>query len=310
MKTGLLSILVGFMLAGQALAQEDYTGPIIDMHLHAQDAIWADRRLCFPKPCEGEPTIASSPEQVRDMTITAMRQNKIVLGFLSDQPANLDKWAAVASELFLISPLIDKPAEIDIKSLRRDYSTGKYHGVGEITTQYWGYAPSDPAVDPFFALAEDFDVPAHIHTLGIGAPTPTFRVANGDPRLLETVLTRHPKLRLFVENCGFPFADEMTAMMYQYPQLYCEVSTILHLTPRARALAYLQELMDNGLGKRIMYGSDQMIWPEVIPEVIAAIQSADFLTTEEKADIFYNNAARFLRLSDEEISGHRASIAR
>ena len=96
----------------------------------------------------------------------------------------------------------------------------------------------------------------------------------------------------------------MTAMMYQYPQLHCEVSTILHLTPRPVALRHLKEMVDNGLGKRIMYGSDQMIWPEVIGVVIDAIQTANFLTREQKADIFYNNAARFLRLSDKQISTH------
>jgi predicted TIM-barrel fold metal-dependent hydrolase len=37
---------------------------------------------------------------------------------------------------------------------------------------------------------------------------------------------------------------------------------------------------------------------------VEAIESASFLTAEQKADIFYNNAARFLRLSDEEIAKH------
>ena len=53
-----------------------------------------------------------------------------------------------------------------------------------------------------------------------------------------------------------------------------------------------------------MYGSDQMIWPEVIGETIEAIEAADFLTEEQKRDILYNNAARFLRLSEEQIADH------
>jgi hypothetical protein len=47
-----------------------------------------------------------------------------------------------------------------------------------------------------------------------------------------------------------------------------------------------------------MFGSDQMLWPEMIGKAIEAIEAADFLTAEQKRDIFYNNAARFLRLSD------------
>ena len=55
-----------------------------------------------------------------------------------------------------------------------------------------------------------------IHTLGIGPQLPGFRSAAGRPLLLEDVLVRHPDLRVFVENTGYPYLDEMTAMMYQF----------------------------------------------------------------------------------------------
>lgn len=48
-----------------------------------------------------------------------------------------------------------------------------------------------------------------------------------------------------------------------------------------------------------------MQWPETIGMAIEAIQIAPFLTRRQKADIFYNNAARFLRLSPEEITRHQ-----
>jgi predicted TIM-barrel fold metal-dependent hydrolase len=47
-----------------------------------------------------------------------------------------------------------------------------------------------------------------------------------------------------------------------------------------------------------MFGSDVVGWPEVIDVGIAAIESAEFLSPEQKRDIFYNDAARFLRLAD------------
>ena len=58
---------------------------------------------------------------------------------------------------------------------------------------------------------------------------------------------------------------------------------------------------------RVMYGSDQMIWPEAIEMAIENIQSLDILTLEEKKGIFYDNAARFLRLSEEEIVRHHSN---
>jgi hypothetical protein len=37
---------------------------------------------------------------------------------------------------------------------------------------------------------------------------------------------------------------------------------------------------------------------------IGAINSAEFLSEDQKRDIFYNNAARFLQLSENEIKEH------
>ena len=49
-----------------------------------------------------------------------------------------------------------------------------------------------------------------------------------------------------------------------------------------------------------MFGSDQMVWPDVISVGVASVNNAEFLTLDQKEDIFYDNAARFLGLSDGE----------
>jgi predicted TIM-barrel fold metal-dependent hydrolase len=95
-------------------------------------------------------------------------------------------------------------------------------------------------------------------------------------------------------------------MMTQYPQLHGDVSTISWLLPRAAFYDYLQALVRAGLGKRVMFGSDQMRWPEKIGEAIEAIEQAPFLTEEQKRDILYHNAARFLRLSKEDVARHHS----
>ncbi len=162
--------------------------------------------------------------------------------------------------------------------LRKEYVEGRFEGLGEIATQYYGYRPDDEALAPYFSLAAELDLPAHIHTLGIGAPLPTFRSSAGNPLLLEEVLARHSNLRLFVENSGFPFTQEWVAMTYQYPQLYGEVSTATWIVDRNAFYRHLRTLVESGLSKRIMFGSDQMQWPETIGIAVEAIQSAGFLT--------------------------------
>jgi hypothetical protein len=45
-----------------------------------------------------------------------------------------------------------------------------------------------------------------------------------------------------------------------------------------------------------MFGTDQLIWPKLMAYSISIIQNADYLTPEQKRDILYNNAVRFMRL--------------
>ena len=78
-----------------------------------------------------------------------------------------------------------------------------------------------------------------------------------------------------------------------------DVAVINWYLPRPEFHRYLQRLVEAGFIKRIMFGSDQMVWPDAIGLGIEAIESAGLLDDEQKRDIFYNNAARFLRLQGE-----------
>lgn len=69
--------------------------------------------------------------------------------------------------------------------------------------------------------------------------------------------------------------------------------------PKAEFYLYLNRLVD-GFSNRIMLGSDQMQWPQSISTAIETIQPADFLTDQQKRDIFYNNAVRFFRLQKQQ----------
>ncbi len=293
--------------AGQETAR--YDGPIIDMHMHARDTVGkgADGnplpRPCYPPPCQGAPGQAKTAEDVLRLTLEAMDRNNVVLGFLSQYPLdNVYRWVDAAPDRFIASPVVPDPDLIDLSGLRKDYEAGRLGGMGELSVQYAGVTADDPKLEPFFALAEEFDVPVLIHHHGTAGPSEQFRISIGHPEQLEEVLVRHPTLRLYIETSGFPFLEETIALMYRYPNVYGDLSPWKY--PREISNWYLRGLMDAGLGKRLMFGSDQMQWPEVIDDTKDAIESAPFLSEEQKRDIFYNNAARFLRLSKETIAKH------
>ena len=113
---------------------------------------------------------------------------------------------------------------------------------------------------------------------------------------LQDVIARHPRLRRYVENAGFPFIDETIALLYRHPRVYVDLSAVTWLIPRPMFHRTLNTLVDAGLSSRMTFGSDQMNWPDTIDDAIDAIQTAPMLTARQKRDIFYNNAARSLRL--------------
>ncbi len=85
-----------------------------------------------------------------------------------------------------------------------------------------------------------------------------------------------------------------------YPQVYAEMAVINWILPVAEFRSYLKSIIDAGFGKRIMYGSDQMGWPDAIPLSIKNVENVSFLTETQKQDIFYNNAALFYNLKAKE----------
>lgn len=192
--------------------------------------------------------------------------------------------------------------ELSPDSIKSLIENKGFIGIGEITNQYHGIGVDDPRMDPYYALAQELDVPVGIH-MGSGAPgspmtiTPDYEVHLSNPLHLEKVLKKYPKMRVYIMHYGEPFIDELIAMMYHYPQLYVDIGGIQLTYPKAYFYEYhLKKLVSAGFGKRIMYGSDAMVWPELIGKSIEIIEEAEFLTDQQKRDIFYNNAARFLRL--------------
>jgi uncharacterized protein len=105
-------------------------------------------------------------------------------------------------------------------------------------------------------------------------------------------------------HAGYPLLEDLLALLYAHPHVYVDVGVIVFTQPRTAFYRYLRQIVEAGFGNRVMFGSDQMVWPGVIERSLAVIEEAPFLSKEQKRDILYNNAARFLRLSDEEIQKH------
>lgn len=298
---------VGTFTAPRAHAQK--RRPIIDMHLHA---FGFDQygEPAPPNEITGRVPGARTDAEAMEATFREMDRHDVVLAVASGPLDHVLRWRRAAPRRIIGSAYTGpRDALPGLTRLRQLLSSNDLGALGELGLQYRGLTPTDPSMAAYFAMAEELDVPVGIHTgLGdAGTPygcCPKFRVSLGNPGLTEDVLVRHPKLRVYLMHAGYPYLQETKALLYVYPQLYVDVAVIDWALPRAEFHAYLRALVDAGFGSRIMFGSDQMIWPEAIGLAVEGIQTASFLTAGQKRDIFYNNAARFLRLSTAEIARH------
>ena len=333
-----LAFVIGVLatIGASAAAAQGIGKPIIDMHMHAWTlqefgetpppfcvgargavmnghdpakpldfASLATCKVTFDAPRTDEPLLAQ--------TLSEMRRFNIVAGVLAGDRDIVAKWRAAAPSLFLPAAnfFIDEnpPPKSHAAVLEAQVKSGETRLFAEVTPQYRGLVPDHPSLEPFYALAERLDIPVGIH-MGYGAPGgpywiyPKYRASAGNPLLLEELLVRHPKMRLYVMHAGMPMTDETIALLYSHPQVYVDISADNVGVPRPEFHHHLRRLVEAGYGKRVMFGSDQMVWPQTIEIAIEAITEAEYLTAEQKRDILYNNAARFLRLTPEEIAEH------
>jgi hypothetical protein len=276
--------------------------PIIDMHLHAFQL--PDGVAPPVNPVTGRPSISLTTAELRDASLAALARYNIVKAVTSGPAETVAQWRAAAPERILVGAFVDEDNPLpDLSALRANIRANRVHVLGELALQYRGMTPTDPRLEPYYALAEELDIPVGLHT-GIGPPgtpylpcCPQFRVTLGNPIQVEEVLVRHPRLRLYLMHGGAPYLQETKAIMSVYPQVYADLSAINWVLPREEFHSYLRELMRAGFGKRLLFGSDQMFWPEAIGMAVEGIESAMFLTKGEKRDIFYNNAVRFLGIN-------------
>jgi predicted TIM-barrel fold metal-dependent hydrolase len=261
----------------------------------------------------------TSDGEMRDRTLGIMEKYNVIGVVDFDKAEYRETWRKAAPGRIIPGRVrddlsMDAILKIDAAAVARVKAAkeaGNLAVLAEIVSQYQGILPTDERLEPFWKMAEDLDIPVGIH-VGTGPPgapylgSPDYRARLHSALTIEDVLVRHPKLRVYLMHAGYPLLDDLLAVLYTHPQVYVDVAVIDWGIPRAEFYRYLQTIVQAGYGNRVMFGSDNMVWPETIERGIQVIEQAPFLSERQKRDILYNNAARFLRLSEEQIRQQHA----
>lgn len=296
-------ILILLFLAS-CTSKKSSSRKIIDTHFHA----FSFDEYGYPPPPNEitgvVPTSKNNTEVINNM-ITQLDRYNIEFVIASGPIQMVKSYQAVNKKRFIggfyYSPRYTFPDTTEFIRLIKD---GTIKVMGELGLQYAGLTLADSAIAPYLNICSRYNIPVALHTgLGdTGAPyqecCSNFRTHLGNPQAIEEVLVKYPNLKVQLMHAGWPYIEETKAILYIYPQVNVDVAVIDWALPVAEFHSYLEQLVKAGFSKRIMYGSDQMVWDDAFKISIDNIESAGFLTEQQKQDIFYNNAKSFFGLKE------------
>lgn len=296
-------LILFLLVTGMLLAQGKTK--VIDMHIHSYSQTDFGEREA-PADYYGNKGSASA-DLHRKATFAAFKKWNITKAMVSGNPESVATWASSDSDQIIIKGiLMFSPSDYGMDSIRFEQlvKEKKIEVFGEIAPYYSGGTLSDSGWQPYLRICERYDIPVAVHTGG-GEPRGTYtwspkaRLSLGDPYLIEDVLVRYPQLRIYMMHAGGEdWPEHGLRLMAYYPQLYTDVGVMLWVEPNTQRFIkdFLKNAKHAGYLDRVMFGSDQMIWPDAIERSILFLNNIGFLTKLEKENILYNNAASFLRL--------------
>jgi len=329
---GLRRAIVSLALVALPVAaqQSESPLPILDVHLHVSASGAFGRpapSICsgaagklisvlnsinkdadtLSTDCASRLSAADTDENLKEKTLAILREYNIVAVAMLPR-ATAKQWPTAEPTRIIPGLFLTADQKFDRSRLQEERARGGFAVLGEAVTPQEGFSPGDPDWDRYLALAEEQDIPLGIQ-MGAEPPGATYAFGTArypneyaDPLVLKEALARHPRLRLYVMHAGWPYCEGMIALMSAHPQVYLDVSLIDWYLPRQQFHNYLRRLVRAGFAKRIMFGSDELIWPDAIKLAIESVTSADFLSAKQKRDILYNNAAKFLRFDAQRMT--------
>ena len=159
-----------------------------------------------------------------------------------------------------------------------------------VNGQVTGVPASDPSWDPFYEISVEANLPVMIlcGLTGIGQGHPGgrgIRLDDGHPRHIDDVAARYPKLRILAARPGYPWQDEMIAILLHK----ANVSYELHGWGPKQFTPALKKEIRGRMQDRIMFGCD---FPVLRYEKVIADWHAEYpLEVLEK--VLHANAERY-----------------
>lgn len=166
---------------------------------------------------------------------------------------------------------------------------------------YLGYVhlyAYDKSYEPFYRLAQRYDVPVVFHTGDTDSTKAKLKYS--DPLTIDEVAVDHPNVKFVIAHCGNPWIESAAEVTYKNPNVYIECSAMLTgnldempkekvevyvVRPIAWVFGYLED------PSKLMFGTD---WPlTTMKPYVEAYKRA--IPKEHWRAVFHDNAARVFK---------------
>lgn len=183
-----------------------------------------------------------------------------------------------------------------LDDLRADLATRRIVGL-KLYPGYEPFFPSDPALDPVYALAQEYGVPVMLHSGDTFTPTGKLKYAH--PLTIDEVAVDHPEVNFIICHLGNPWIRDCMEVVYKNQNVYTDISGLVLGDFTDRFEEYmrkqLQEMLEYGVEpEKVLFGTD---WPIASMESYLEFIDQLRIPARDRRKIMWENAARLFGLS-------------
>ncbi|HEY6879429.1 MAG TPA: amidohydrolase family protein [Polyangiales bacterium] len=158
-----------------------------------------------------------------------------------------------------------------------------------------GYSPSDPALDPYYALCEQYRIPVLTH---IGPTTSRMPFSHTEPRDVDRAAYRFSKVNFILGHAGAKHYREAALLAEYRPNVFLDISGFQTELRRGSFDEIARFHKSRGISRKLLFGTDwpvhrldgrQVQWVEAVRD----LARRSILTVADTNGLFFEN---FMRL--------------
>jgi len=249
--------------------------PVIDVHTHTN----------FDKP---------GPKRTQEQYFEEWRQAGVVGAVAHTSSSGGGFYPLKDKNIIYCAGLGERSS---VKTIEAGLRSGKF-GCLKVYLGYVHRYAYDRRYEPFYRLAQKYDVPVVFHTGDTNSTVAKLKYT--DPLTIDEVAVDHPKVRFVIAHCGNPWIESAAEVAYKNPNVFLECSAMLIgnieemskdkveayvVRPIAWIFGYVED------PNKLMFGTD---WPLTrIKPYLEAYKRA--IPKEHWKAVFHDNAVRVFK---------------